>query len=129
MTVNQQPGERLILPMRMQVGLAEAVGKGSTGFGPVVRQDAAGSEFDAFFLAAEDGNPVFLAAIRSLTVLGFRDVRTCLVRQPHARLNEPQQGLFLKVAPDHPEFQTEGQKYVDSGDLMGKQTCTLTRTK
>lgn len=114
------------------LGASRAVGRGGAAFQPTVTTAGHQRFQDDMFYDPEDSDPVFIAATRLISQPAGKvppASYSCLVRTPHARLNEAQRGLFITGDLMQPATVRAAQLYLNSGVLTGQPTCTLTRTR
>jgi len=114
------------------LGAFRAVGKGGAAFEPTVTTAGPQRFQDNMFYDPEDSDPVFIAATRLISQPAGKvppASYSCLVRTPHARLNEAQRGLLITGDLMQPATVKAAQLYINTGALTGQPTCTLTRTR
>lgn len=74
------------------------------------------------FYDPEDSDPVFTAATRLISQPAGKVAPasySCLVRTPHARLNEAQRGLLIAGDLMQPATVRAAQLYINTGALTG----------
>ncbi|MBX8466156.1 hypothetical protein [Deinococcus sp. RIT780] len=114
------------------LGASRAVGRGGAAFQPTVTSAGHQRFQDDMFYDPEDSDPVFITATRLISQPAGKvppASYSCLVRTPHARLNEAQRGLFVTGDLMQPATVRAAQLYINTGALTGQPTCTLTRTR
>ncbi len=114
----------------MTLGPYRKVGAASVKFTLPARPQGAATATDNLYYDPLDSDPEFIAGTRLVTRPGAAPLSvSCLVRTPHARVGEAQQGLLLTGNLFSREGAALAIRYLSGGSLGGQPTCTLTRTR
>ncbi len=130
MTVKTPSTPLLAGEIKFALNEYERVGKASVGFKPAMQTVLNTVIGDSMYYDPVDSDPEFITAMRLIKSIGSSaepETYSCTVRTPHARLNEPQEGLFTVGSPAKNLNVTLA--YLNGGSLTGLPTCTLTRVK
>jgi len=114
----------------MTLGPYRKVGAASVKFTFPARPQGTATATDDLYYDQLDSDPEFIAGTRLLTRPGAAPLSvSCLVRTPHARVGEAQQGLLLTGNLFSREGAALAIRYLSGGSLGGQPTCTLNRTR
>lgn len=118
-------------PQVLTVGEATDQQRGMVSFQTAPVRQGTDTYGNYFSYDPVDSDPEFIFALHSRTNLVNRVSLFCLVRMPTDALNVEQQGLFRNFTntPFSISNDEAVRRYINTGDLAGQPTCSLTRIK